>query len=164
MLTDEAREQDKDRLKHPCFLCTLDRGQACHTASLVGQIVAAQERQINGEKTALFLLDTGTARVELHLDGQYYRGLVHELQARKDVIGRYNLTLHVYHLPQEPTTVEHNGTSRLCYQGNAYTLAVVEPDILLNITDLNQAEYCSRQYLLNRLLPSTTSPATIRRN
>jgi DNA replication ATP-dependent helicase Dna2 len=130
----------------------------------VGRIVTAQEQQINGEKTALFLLDTGTARVELHLDGQYYHSLVRELQARKDFIERYNLTLHVYHLPQEPKTIECNGSSRLCYQGNAYTLAIVEPDILLNITDLNQAEYCSRQYLLNRLLPSTTSPAIIRGN
>jgi DNA replication ATP-dependent helicase Dna2 len=164
MLTDEARKQDEDKHKHSCFLCTLDSGRACHTASLVGRIVAALERQIDGEKTAIFLLDTGTARVELHLDGQYYHGLVRELQVRKDFIGQHKLALHVYHLPQEPTTVEYNGSSRPCYQGNAYTLAIIEPDILLNITDLNQAEYCSRQYLLNRLLPSTTSPATIRGN
>ncbi len=165
MLKDEAREQDKDGLKHSCFLCTLDHEQkTCHTASLVGRIVNAQERQINGEKTALFLLDTGTARVALYLDGQYYHSLVRELQTRKDFIGRYNLTLYVYHLPQEPTMVEHNGSSRLYYQGNTYTLAIIEPDILLNITDLNQAEYCSRQYLLNRLLPSATSAATIRGN
>jgi DNA replication ATP-dependent helicase Dna2 len=126
--------------------------------------VNAWEHQINGQKTALFLLDTGTARIELHLDSEYYHSLVRQLQARKDVIGRYNLTLHVYHLPQEPKTVEYNGSSHLCYQGNAYTLAIIEPDILLNITDLNQAEYCSRQYLLNRLLPGATSPATIRGN
>src|SRR5437667_5721784 len=107
MLTDEARAQDQDKQKHSCFLCTLDPGPACHTASLVGRIVTAQEQQINGEKTALFLLDTGTARVELHLDDQYYRSLVRELQARKDFVERYNLTLHVYHLPQEPKTVEH---------------------------------------------------------
>ena len=164
MLTDEVDVHDKDGQAHSCFLCTLARDQICHTTSLVGRIVAAQERQINGEKTALFLLDTGTARVELHLDGQYYRSLVRELQARKESIARHNLTLHVYHLPQAPETIENNGSSRLCYQGNAYTLAIIEPDILLNITDLNQAEYCSRQYLLNRLLPSTTSPATIRGN
>ena len=165
MLQDEVREQDQDGQKHSCFLCTLDQEQkTCHTASLVGRIVNAQERQVNGEKTALFLLDTGTARVALHLDGHYYHSLVRELQARKDVIGHYNLTLHVYHLPQAPTMVEHDGSSLLRYQGNSYTLAILEPDILLNITDLNQAEYCSRQYLLNRLLPSATSPATIRGN
>jgi DNA replication ATP-dependent helicase Dna2 len=164
MLTDEIREQDKERAKHACFLCTLDRDQTCHTASLVGRIVNAWERQINGQKTALFLLDTGTARIELHLDSEYYHNLVRQLQARKDVIGRYHLTLHVYHLPQEPKTIEYDGSSHLCYQGNAYTLAIIEPDILLNITDLNQAEYCSRQYLLKRLLPGATSPATIRGN
>src|SRR5690348_2602471 len=109
MLTDEARGQDQERQKHACFLCTLDRDQPCYTPSLVGRIMNALERQINGEKIALFLLDTGTARIELHLDGQYYDSLVRELQARRDVVGRYNLMLHVYHLPQEPTTIEYNG-------------------------------------------------------
>ena len=43
-------------------------------------------------------------------------------------------------------------------------LAVLSPDTLLNITDLNMAEYCPRQHMLNRLRPSTVSPATLRGN
>ncbi|MGH2480354.1 MAG: PD-(D/E)XK nuclease family protein, partial [Ktedonobacteraceae bacterium] len=45
-----------------------------------------------------------------------------------------------------------------------YTLAILEPDTMLNITDLNQAEYCARQYLLSRLAPSGSSAAALRGN
>ncbi|TMC19988.1 MAG: hypothetical protein E6J34_14050 [Chloroflexi bacterium] len=149
--------------KRACFLCILCR-QACQGIELAGRIIAALERVIDGERTPALLIDTGTARVELRLQDQYYRSLVRELKARGNVIGTYELPLRVYHLPTPPTVVEYNGKPRLCYQGNAYTLAVVAPDILLNITDLNQAEYCTRQHLLNRLSPSAPSAATIRGN
>lgn len=158
-------DADSSNEQHTCFLCTLDpTHQSCATTQLVGTIVAVQERSIQGEKVAAFLLDTAGERIELHLDGHYYRSFVKALKALGDVIGHSNLRLHIYHLPDQPTTVESRGRSRLCYKGNSYTLAVLEPDTLLNITDLNQAEYCARQYLLNRLLPGTTSAATVRGN
>ncbi len=162
MATHDANRQDEQQRE--CFLCTLDPRQPCHTVQLAGRIVAAQERLIDGERTPVVLLDTGTARVEVHLDSSYYRSLVKELKTRSDVVGPYNLTLRIYHLPTPPTTVTYKEQSRLCYRANAYTLAIVEPDILLNITDLNQAEYCARQYVLNRLIPSTASAATMRGN
>ena len=149
--------------KRVCFLCILSR-QACQGIELEGRIIAALERTIDGERTPVLLIDTGTARVELRLEDQYYRSLVRELKARGDAIGTYELPLRVYHLPTPPTVIADKGKPRLCYQGNAYTLVVVAPDILLNITDLNQAEYCTRQHLLNRLSPSSPSAATIRGN
>jgi DNA replication ATP-dependent helicase Dna2 len=164
MTTTETQEQVPNQTTHSCFLCLIDHGQHCHTPYLKGQIVKTGERSIDGIKTALLLLDIGTEQIELRLDGNYYKNLVYELNARKEALSKHNLTMHVYHLPQAPSTVEHNGSSRPCYTGNAYTLAVIEPDILLNITDLNQAEYCTRQYLLNRLTPGTISLATIRGN
>ncbi|MEO7019955.1 MAG: AAA domain-containing protein, partial [Ktedonobacteraceae bacterium] len=42
--------------------------------------------------------------------------------------------------------------------------AILEPNTILNITDLNQAEYCARQYLLGRLAPSGGSTAALRGN
>jgi len=162
MATYDVNRQEE--IQHECFLCTLDPKSPCNEAQLEGLIVAAQERVIDGIKTPVVILDTGTSRVELHLSDQYYRSLIRELKIRGDVIGNYKLTLRVYHLPGTPTIVEYKERSRRCYKGNAYTLAVLEPDTLLNITDLNQAEYCPRQHMLNRLSPSSVSAATIRGN
>lgn len=162
MTQDDADRRDEQRRE--CFLCTLDPKQSCHTAQLEGRIIAAQERLIDGVKTPVILLDTGTARVELRLEATYYRSLVKELKARSDVLGRHRLTLRVYHLPTAPDLVEYQERSRSCYTANSYTLAVLEPDTLLNITDLNMAEYCARQYVLNRLSPSAPSAATVRGN
>ncbi len=154
---------DIDRqAERECFLCTLDARSSC--TQIEGRVVAAHERLLEGVKTPLVILDTGTARVEVQLSEQYYRSLIRELKNRGDVIGNYQLGMRVYHLPNPPTVVEYKEKSRLRYKGNAYTLAVLEPDTLLNITDLNQAEYCPRQHMLNRLSPSSASPATIRGN
>jgi len=127
-------------------------------------VVTANERLLDGIKTPVVILDTGAARVEVQLPDQYYRSLIRELKNRGDVIGNYQLTMRVYHLPSPPALVEYKGRSRRCYKGNAYTLAVLEPDTLLNITDLNMAEYCPRQHMLNRFSPSPASAATIRGN
>lgn len=147
-----------------CFLCSLDPRHSCHDAQLEGRIITAVERTTNGTRTPIIVLDTGTERVEIHLEDQYYRNFIKELRTRGDVIDTYNLRLRVYHLLGSSQTTTYREHSRPCYQGNSYTLAVLEPDTLLNITDLNQAEYCSRQYLLNRLAPSPRSAATIRGN
>jgi DNA replication ATP-dependent helicase Dna2 len=42
------------------------------------------------------------------------------------------------------------------------SLVVLEPDLLLNITDINHAEYCVRQYALRRLVPSAPTAASVR--
>ncbi len=49
---------------------------------------------------------------------------------------------------------------RLC--ATPLSIAVLEPDLLLNITDINNAEYCVRQYPLRRLVPSPPTGATLR--
>ncbi|HEY7849808.1 MAG TPA: AAA domain-containing protein, partial [Ktedonobacterales bacterium] len=41
-------------------------------------------------------------------------------------------------------------------------VVVLEPDLLLNITDINNAEYCVRQYPLRRMVPSPPSAASLR--
>src|SRR6266571_9082026 len=145
-----------------CFLCVLDPHPPCATRQLDGRIVAAFEQTINAEKTPTIILDTGTARVEVHFIQNYYGKFVKELRERGTTI--HNLALRLYHLPAPPTITEYKSQPRHIYQTNSYTLAVLEPDVLLNITDLNRAEYCPRQYLLNTIIPSTTSAAAIRGN
>lgn len=144
-----------------CFLCVIDPQPACALRQLEGRIVAAVEQTLNGEKVPTIIIDTGTQRVELRLT-HYYSSFVKELRERGVAIRK--LTLRVYHLPAPPTIIEIKGQPRHVYAANSYTLAVLEPNVLLNITDLNQAEYCSRQYLLNSLVPSPTTAATIRGN
>src|SRR3989440_8353309 len=145
-----------------CVLCVLDPRSPCATRQLEGRMLTAYERTIDGEKTPIVVLDTGTVRVEVRFIQNYYGKFVKELMERGKSIK--TLALRLYHLPTPPIITEYKNLPWHIYETNSYTLAVLEPDILLNITDLNQAEYCSRQFLLNALVPSTISPATIRGN
>ncbi|GHO43390.1 AAA domain-containing protein [Ktedonospora formicarum] len=147
-----------------CFLCAFDPTHTCTRVELEGVILAAQESLVNGERVAIFVLDTGSTQLEVHLNDSYYRSLVRELRARWEMVRSLALRLRVYHLPFAPTEIIYSDKTRACYRGNSYTLAVLEPDTLLNITDLNQAEYCQRQHLLQRLAPSPANAATIRGN
>jgi DNA replication ATP-dependent helicase Dna2 len=145
-----------------CFLCTLDT-HACMTPKLEGRIVSAQERPVRGEMQPTITLDTGSSLASITLSG-YYRSLVKELIALGPALRPSSITLRVYHLPEEPLAGEYRGQPRLSYSSNSYTLAVLEPDVLLNITDLSQADYCARQYLLQHLIASPPSAATVRGN
>ncbi|HLI87234.1 MAG TPA: AAA domain-containing protein [Ktedonobacteraceae bacterium] len=155
------------KTQRACFLCALDPQRQCCEQRIEGRIVAVAQRTPDGARTPIIVLDCDGERVELRLSGLYYHSLVKEISARIEAdrafLHRTPLTLRAYHLPA-PTTVAFRDTVRRCYEGNSYTLAVLEPDILLNITDLSQAEYCQRQYLLGRLSPSPASAATMRGN
>jgi DNA replication ATP-dependent helicase Dna2 len=143
-----------------CFLCSLDPvKRSCATARLEGRIIAAWERPGRGEPLPFVLLDDGQEFIALELT-YYYRRLVRELCARG--ARARGLQLRVYHLPEAPQVGEYRGRRLLRYRAGPYTLAVLEPDTLLNITDLIYAEYCTRQYLLQRLIPAPPSPATVR--
>src|SRR5205823_4497715 len=90
----------QDAKKHECFLCILDPQKSpCYKAQLEGRIVAAHEGLFEGKKISVVTLDTGTTRIGILLDPDYYRSLVSELKARGDILERYNLTLRIYHLP-----------------------------------------------------------------
>jgi len=147
-----------------CFQCMLDpetKRNACAVPVLEGRLIGAYERVINNQKTPIIGLNTDMGRVDVHLS-DYYQKFVRELHERdKSVFG---LHIKLHHLPYPPTTAEYQGKSRLVFQANTYTLTVLEPDILLNITDLSQADYCPRQYLLGGLVTSPPNAATIRGN
>jgi DNA replication ATP-dependent helicase Dna2 len=159
--TTASQQEQTQAAKHECFLCLLDPAHPCSTRQLEGHIVAAYERSINGKPLPFILLRTRHFLASLALT-DYYLGFVRDLCTRGSVISA--MILRVYHLPTEPEILEHKGEPLHRYTANSYTLAVLEPDILLNITDLAQAHYCSRHYLLNRLVFSPPSVATIRGN
>ncbi|MBX5450181.1 AAA domain-containing protein [Thermogemmatispora sp.] len=150
-----------------CFLCPLDASaRSCAVPRLEGRLLAAWEQATGsaassraGERLPYLLLKTAEGLVSLQLTRDYRR-LVQELRAR----GRSarGLLLRVYHLPEPAQPAEQQGRPVLSYRAGPWTLVVVEPDTLLNITDLLYAEYCPRQYLLQRLLPSGATLETLR--
>lgn len=145
-----------------CFLCALDP-HPCAVSRLEGTIVAAHEATIDGESVPWVTLKVGETYASITLT-YYYRVLVRGLAALGGSLEKRQLTLRVYHLPPAHKTTTHGERSVDRYRANVYTLAVLEPDTILNITDLNQAEYCARQYLLGRLAPSASSIAALRGN
>ena len=147
-----------------CFQCVLDpetKRTACAVPVLEGRLMGAVERVNNQQKTPIIGLMTDQGRVDVHLT-HYYQKFVRELHERDKSVNGLHITFH--HLPYPPTTAEYQGKSRLIFQANDFTLVVLEPDILLNITDLSQADYCPRQYLLGGLVTSPPNAATIRGN
>ncbi|MBO0796653.1 MAG: hypothetical protein J2P36_37690, partial [Ktedonobacteraceae bacterium] len=99
-----ATHNSPEGARQECFLCALDPRHTCYEVQLAGHIAAAYERHIDGARTPVIIIDTGTRRVELQLEDQYYRSLVRDLQALGDVLSSYHLTLRVYHLPTAPQT------------------------------------------------------------
>ncbi|HXR65441.1 MAG TPA: hypothetical protein VN729_05945, partial [Ktedonobacteraceae bacterium] len=146
-----------------CFLCALEGSHACMVERLEGLIVAAGETELDGEKLPWVTLQVADAYASVILTS-YYRELIKSLRALGKSLERRHLTLCIYHLPPAMSTTTHRERSVERYRASAYTLAVLEPETILNITDLNQAEYCARQYLLGRLAPSGTSTAALRGN
>ncbi|MGH2508695.1 MAG: hypothetical protein ACRDHZ_15020, partial [Ktedonobacteraceae bacterium] len=159
------REQVADQPEtQTCFLCALDpAGHCCAVPKLEGLLIAAHEAQIDGDMVPWVTLKTSAGYASITLT-RAYRALVKGLRALDGVLTSYGLTLRVYHLPPLTNITMHNGRSVERYRANDYTLAILEPNTILNITDLNQAEYCARQYLLSRLASSGTSSAALRGN
>lgn len=160
MVTHDIREPVQT--KHECFLCALDQ-QPCAVPKLEGYIISAHEFKINGEMTPFITIDLGNEYASFSLT-RYYRSLVKGLIDTGDLRKR-RFFLRVYHLPFAAISAkEYKGRVLHRYRANDYTLAILEPDTILNITDLNHAEYCARQYLLQRLASSPKSAAAIRGN
>ena len=160
MVTDDVREQEQTQ--HECFLCSLDQ-QPCAVPRLEGYIIHAYEFKVDGETIPTITISLGTELAALRLT-YHYRSLVKGLTDLGGDLHKRKLKLRVYHLPPASSTKESKGRTVHHYRANDYTLAILEPDTILNITDLNHAEYCPRQYLLNRLASSPQSAAAIRGN
>jgi DNA replication ATP-dependent helicase Dna2 len=161
----EAPHQDEQE----CFLCLFAKVRPhaemewpCVEKKLQGHLLSAQERVVNNKLTPCITVDLGTKLAVVALPADYYRELIRDIIARGKTIRRIPITL--YHLPAPTDITEYKGKPLYRYIAYSNTLAVLEPDTLLNITDLSQADYCNRKYLLNRLISSPPSTASIRGN
>jgi DNA replication ATP-dependent helicase Dna2 len=160
MVTHDSRDQEQR--KHECFLCSLDQ-QSCAVPKLEGYIIHAHEFKSDGETVPSITISLGTELASLSLT-HHYRSLVQGLTDLGDNLHKRKLRLRVFHLPPAIGTTENKGRTVHRYRANDYTLAILEPDTILNITDLKHAEYCARQYLLQRLASSPQSAASMRGN
>ena len=153
---------DKELTQLGCFLCSLNQ-QPCTVPKLEGHIIYAHEARLDGEITPFITIEIGNDYASFSLT-RHYRSLVKGLIDLGNDLRARKLTLRVFHLPPATSTTDRNGRKVNRYRANDYTLAILEPDTILNITDLNHAEYCARQYLLNRLASSPQSAAATRGN
>jgi DNA replication ATP-dependent helicase Dna2 len=153
---------NQEQTQHKCFLCALD-SHPCIVPSIEGRILYAYEANLDGEITPFITIEIGNDYASFSLT-RHYRSLVKGLTDLGNDLRTQKLTLRVFHLPLATNTIDRNGHTVYRYRANDYTLAILEPDTILNITDLNDADYCARQYLLNRLVSSPQSAAMIRGN
>ena len=152
-----------------CFMCLFskmrphaERDAPCAVRRLTGRLLWAREREVNGIRVPSLMLDLGLSYALISLDPDYYRDIVRDMYARGDAIK--GLSIVVYHLPAPANTTTYRERPLSHYLASSHTLVVLDPDTLLNITDLSQADYCNRKYLLNRLVASPSSAASIRGN
>src|SRR6266702_3345226 len=153
---------NQEQTQYTCFLCSLDP-HPCTIPSIEGRILYAHEAKLDGEITPFITIEIGNNFASFSFT-RHYRSLVKGLIDLGNGLRTKKLTLRVFHLPLATSTIDRDGRTVYRYRANDYTLAILEPDTILNITDLNDADYCARQYLLNRLVSSPQSAAMIRGN
>jgi DNA replication ATP-dependent helicase/nuclease Dna2 len=150
--TTEARQRRR------CFLCAYS-DVACDLASIEGRLARVWVGA--GREGALWALLTGDDGTEaaITLPG-HARRLVRELAALPPA-QLNTLRVRVYHLLRSHED-DSQPTRRQRLRTTPVSAVILEPDTLLNITDINNAEYCVRQYPLRRMAPSPPTAATLR--
>ncbi|MGE5334964.1 MAG: AAA domain-containing protein [Nitrososphaerota archaeon] len=136
-----------------CFLCPWEtqRPAPCDLATIAGELSDAIFDAAAHQLELSIRTESGeTWRVRC---GEQGRVLWRELSAYPADRWR-GLRVRIHHLARASTPE----TLRLLPAG----VIVLEPDLLLNITDINNAEYCVRQYPLRRMAPSPPSAASLR--
>jgi len=138
-----------------CFVCQLDT-RSCEVGTLEGALMEVAG-QLDGKRihsVTLRLDDGALASIALN---EHARPLVSALAAIEPERIR-GLRLRVHHLWRgRPSESE-----RARYVTSETSVVALEPDLLLNITDINNAEYCVRQYPLRRMVPSAPNAATLK--
>lgn len=160
-LPEPHQEQYRELVSKECFICTYKR-QLKDTQ----QYIPCVEMEISGHivglinnSTIVVSVDGTDERASVTLDNDYYSNFIRILREKGKSILKQPIIF--YHLSKYSGQTISNG--KICHQyvGDAYTLAVLEPDMLLNITNLSEADYCNRKYLLNRIVASPPSSHTM---
>lgn len=144
-----------------CFLCALDI-QPCSTPLIEGKVLGARIEKQDGRTVPLLGLLTSTGqRVSITL-GVGHMVTIQRL-ASISTNNLKSITVRMMHLGRSViSTPPSGGDAFVKLQTLPATLLIVEPDILLNITDLNHVNYCVRQDALRRFFPSSPSAASVK--
>ena len=142
-----------------CFLCASqpDRCAIPGLEGWVGQAYPGSLRDKVPPRVLLKLYDGGLAMVSLP---DHTEPLIDQLAAVPAQI-LHTLHLRVHHLLPQATTASSDAPTHQLFRTSPVSALVLEPDHLLNITDINSAEYCVRQYPLRRLAPNPPTRATL---
>jgi DNA replication ATP-dependent helicase Dna2 len=150
-----------------CFLCAF-ADHPCAVPTFDGTLRGVVERWRGGRCPALLLAGQDGHPTALVLD-ERDRGLARALEAlpAEQLRALHVRAYHLHRAPHQPPAVDEPGTveARESYptlRASPASAIVLEPDLLLNITDINNAEYCVRQYALRRMVPSPPTAATLR--
>jgi len=160
--TYSSKQSDaREKIPENCFICAYKltlKDNREHDPCMVMRI-SGHIKGLRGRSTIVIAVDGKDERAVVTLDADYYAGYIQALREHGEVIlGKHIL---FYHLPIDSGKEVIKGQIYHKYEGDNYTLAVLEPDMLLNITNLSEADYCNRKYLLNRLVASPSSSHTI---
>src|SRR5436309_12936574 len=133
---------DHKQTQHKCFLCSLDP-HPCTVSSIEGRILYAHEAKLDGEITPFITIEIGNDYASFSLT-HHYLSLVKGLIDLGNSLRTKKLTLRVFHLPLATSTIDRDGRTVYRYRASEYSVAILEPDSILNITDLHDADYCAR--------------------
>jgi DNA replication ATP-dependent helicase Dna2 len=143
-----------------CFLCPFG-DHPCDVASVEGRILRLADHGLHGTHPIVLLQEAGGDEVAIVLP-EHARPLVALLRDLPAHVLRA-LSLRVFHLLRSGVERRSDAEARrVTLRGTPVSALVFEPDVLLNITDINAAEYCVRQYPLRRMAPSPPTAATLR--
>lgn len=147
--------------KVTCFLCALD-GTRCQIPQIEGKLIGARvERREPKQIAVIGLVTDAGVRVRLNL-GPSAVALVERLAVLPAEV-LHQLRCRALHLvpgkANPPAPGQQPFEVALALPA---TLAIIEPDLLLNITDLSHGNYCVRQEVLRDLFPSPPNAAGLR--
>ena len=154
----DAGDSSVDEAVRNCFLCAYTP-RPCDVPQVEGRLLAVY---VPPERTrAAYVLleredDRDAAGVELRLRLPLRARALATALADLPLDTLRRLRLRAFHLSAESS----DAPARLV--ASEASALVLEPDLLLNITDLNNGEYCVRQYPLRQLVPSPPNAATLR--
>src|SRR5579862_1551920 len=167
-----------------CFLCAYSSAGAaspmpCQIGQVEGRILRVVEHAARDGSPLVTLAcaDGACADILLTRDDRAFVRLLATLSPEH----LKSLTLRVFHLLERssgPTSADvvelptsdalpaANGelsqSARVALRTTSLSVSVLEPDSPLNITDINNAEYCVRQYPLRRMASSAPTAATLK--
>ncbi len=151
--------QGEGRMLTPCFLCPFG-DHSCDIASVEGTLLRVAAHGIQGSLPVVLLQQANGDEVAVVLPEHARQLTTLLLDLPPQLL--HTLTLRAFHLMravEQPSELEPRRRTLRCTPVSA---VIFEPDVLLNITDINNAEYCVRQYPLRRMAPSPPTAATLR--